>query len=134
MSQIGPTTGEHVGYSEKVILKASEVLQKAGNVGLHWRDLLALTNQSDKDEGAGYLSRALREHGFLVQREGGWISIQSHVSCYVGAWMRHPVYGVVKVVYARSGFDFVKVQPLGGGAGKAVGDTIKVARADLSGQ
>jgi hypothetical protein len=132
--QDGPTTHSHIGYTEAAILRAAELLQQAGDIGLHWRDLLALIGRSPSDMGAGYLLRVLREHGFLVQVENSIVSIPYYVEIRKGAWLRHPTLGVVKVRFERPGFDYVTVWPLGDAEPGREGDPVKVARADLSGR
>jgi hypothetical protein len=132
-TRLGPTTGDHIGYSDVALLCAAELLQQAGEVGLHWRDILALIGYAPSDVGGGYLARALREHGFLVQVEESTLTIHPEVAIRQGSWMRHPTLGVVKVRFERPGFDYVTVLPLGNGRGLE-GEPVKVARADLSGR
>lgn len=129
---VGPQTNAHIGYSEETIASAAEHLSKRGEEGLHWRDLLALVGKSPTDAGAGYLLRAMREHGFLVQMEGNFATILPEALCRKGTWMRHPTRGVVRVAFEKPGFPYVTILQLGEGR-EHLGQSIRVPRADLSG-
>ena len=115
-----------------VIAHAAELLYQRGEDGMGASELLTAVGRSDSDNEAGYLTRALREHGFLVQKQERSIFVLPEASIRRDYYVRHKAHGVVKIRYEREGFPKVKVVVLGDG--KTAGTEIVVDRSELSGK